>query len=51
MDWVTAESEFDSTARARNRILHSVQTGYGTHPVSYPVGSGYRGGGGGEAGE
>jgi hypothetical protein len=28
-------------------LLHSVQTGYGAHPASYPMGTG--GGGGGEA--
>jgi hypothetical protein len=40
MGWTTEESEFEYRWRHEFSLLHSVQTGSGAHPASYPIGKG-----------
>jgi hypothetical protein len=40
MGWTTKGSEFESRWAQEFSLLHVVQIGSGTHPVSYPMGTG-----------
>jgi hypothetical protein len=40
MVWTTDEPEFKSLQNEEFFLLHVVQTGSGTHPASYPMGTG-----------
>jgi hypothetical protein len=39
-DWTTERSEFESRWGQERSLLYVVQTGYGVHPTSYPMGTG-----------
>jgi hypothetical protein len=40
--WTTEESKFESRYGQERSFLHVVQTGFGVHPASYPMGTGVK---------